>query len=85
MPEISRFYGIIIAMFAKDHNPPHIHVKYGNYQITITIEKETVIGDIPDSVLKKTTVWLNIHKQELMKNWELLQNGEKANKIEPLI
>lgn len=72
-------------MFAKDHNPPHIHVKYGNYQITITIEKETVIGDIPDSVLKKTTVWLNIHKQELMKNWELLQNGEKANKIEPLI
>lgn len=72
-------------MFAEDHNPPHIHVKYGNYQITITIEKETVKGDIPDSVLKKTTAWLNIHRQELMKNWELLQNGEQANKIEPLI
>lgn len=55
-------------MFAEDHNPPHIHVKYGNYQIAITIEKETVKGDIPDSVLKKTIAWLNIHRQELMKN-----------------
>lgn len=85
MPEISRFYGIIVAMFAKDHNPPHIHAKYGNYQVTITIEKGIVTGEIPILILKKITIWINTHRLALLENWALLQNGEEAKKIEPLI
>lgn len=85
MPEISRFYGIIIAMFAKDHNPLHIHAKYIDYQVTITIERGIVAGEIPITILRKITMWINTHKLELLENWELLQNGEEAKKIEPLI
>lgn len=85
MPEICRFYGIMISMFAKDHNPPHIHIKYGDYYITISIEKEIIKGEIPNPVLQKALKWLSIHREELMKNWILLQQSNEAEKIEPLM
>ncbi len=84
MPEISRFYGIIIQMFFKDHNPPHFHITYGDYRAVITIKEETVEGKIPARALKMVFEWMELHKEELLKNWELTQKGELPKTIEPL-
>ncbi len=72
-------------MFADDHNPPHFHIRYGDYQAIVTIEKGVVKGEIPSSVLKQVFRWMELHKEELMMNWVRLQNGEEVQKINPLI
>ena len=84
MPEISRFFGIIIAMFGDDHNPPHFHVRYGDYRCTITIDKGVVKGQLPRKALKKVFEWMDEHHDELMANWARLQAGEEALPIDPL-
>ena len=84
MPEICRFFGIIITMFADDHNPPHFHIRYGNYKATITIDKGIVTGQMPRNALNHVFRWLDLHRDELMENWKRLQNGEQAEKINPL-
>ena len=84
MPEISRFYGIIIYMYIDDHNPPHFHVWYNDYEAVITIEEGIVTGSLPRRELKLVYEWLDIHKEELLENWRVLSNFELANKIEPL-
>ena len=84
MPETCRFFGIIITMFADDHNPPHFHIRYGNYKATITIDKGIVTGQMPRNALNRVFRWLDLHRDELMENWKRLQNGEQAEKINPL-
>jgi len=84
MPEICRFFGIIITMFGDDHNPPHFHVRYGDYMASISIDKGIIKGQMPRHALKKVFMWMDEHKDELLKNWELLQRGEKTNPIPPL-
>ena len=84
MPDISGFYGIIIYMYIDDHNPPHFHVWYENYKDIITIEDGIVTGSLPRRALRLVYEWLDLHQEELMKNWERLCNSEKAKKIEPL-
>ncbi len=84
MPEICRFYGIIIQMFFNDHNPPHFHVVYGDFKVIINIQDEIVEGFMPKRALKLVFEWMDLHKLELMENWELTQNGELPKKIEPL-
>lgn len=84
MPEICRFYGIIIQMFFNDHNPPHFHVVYGDFKAVININDEVVEGFMPKRALKLVFEWMDLHKSELLANWELAQNGELPNKIEPL-
>ena len=86
MPEISRFFGIIIKMFFKDHAPPHFHIEYNNYKAIMDIESQEISeGFIPPKQLRLTQAWAIIHKEELMENFKNL-NGEKPNfiKIEPL-
>ena len=84
MPEISRFYGIIIYMYIDDHNPPHFHVWYDEYEATITIQDGIVTGSLPRRALKLVYEWLDLHQEELMENWRLLSNCETAKKISPL-
>jgi hypothetical protein len=84
MPEICRFYGIIIQMFFNDHNPPHFHVVYGDFKAVININDEIVEGFMPKRALKLVFEWMDLHKSELLENWDLAQNGELPNKIEPL-
>ena len=84
MPEISRFYGMVIRMFYNDHNPPHFHVEYQDYEAIIDINNGTIKGEMPRKALKLTYEWLDLHKEELLENWELAQRQEKLNKIEPL-
>lgn len=81
MPEICRFYGIIIYMFFNDHNPPHFKVSYGDFEANVIIENGTLLnGDLPVSKLKLVQAWAEIHKQELMQIWETKQ----FHKIQPL-
>ncbi|MDX9748116.1 MAG: DUF4160 domain-containing protein [Paludibacter sp.] len=84
MPEISRFYGLIILMNYKDHNPPHFHLWYGDYKALITIEDGIVKGEMPQRALQLVFSWLELHKKDLLYNWELAQKGEILQKIEPL-
>lgn len=84
MPEISRFYGIVIYMFFQDHNPAHFHVKYQDFDASINIEDGIVKGELPRRALNLIYEWLDLHKAELTENWHLLEQRKPINKIEPL-
>ena len=84
MPEICCFYGISIYMYMEDHNPPHFHVKYQEYEAIVTIEDGIVTGSLPRRALRLIYEWLDMHKEELIKNWELLSNNNSPLKINPL-
>ena len=68
----------------KDHAPPHFHVWYGDYKAMVSIEDGVVKGEMPQRALKMVLAWLEIHRDELMKDWNLAQIGDPLNKIEPL-
>ena len=81
MPEISRFYGIVIYMFFNDHNPPHFKVKYAEFEANIRISNGDILsGDLTISKLKLVKAWAEIHKDELLEMW----NSKEFHKIEPL-
>jgi hypothetical protein len=84
MPQISTFYGLIILMNFKDHAPPHFHVWYGDYKVTITIQEGIVTGNMPQRALKMVFEWLEVHRDELRQEWEKAQKGEKLKQITPL-
>ena len=84
MPIICRFLGIVISMYWDDHSPPHFHAKYGEYEITITILTGVVEGTFPRRALRHVLEWYELHKDELMEDWELCRRSEMPNPIEPL-
>ena len=84
MPEISRFLGIVVFMNFKDHNPPHFHAMYGDYQIIVEINTCVVEGKFPKRALSLLMEWYEIHRDELLKNWETLKNRGSYEKITPL-
>ena len=86
MPEISRFYGIIIAMFYEDHSPPHFHARYGKNKVAIRIEDFRILGgEFPPRALGLVIEWAALHQQELMRNWEMAQRNQPPQRIEPLV
>jgi len=88
MAIISMFYGIIISIYYLDnkkHHIPHLHVKYQDQEIVVTIPEGTILdGEIPVNKMKLVQAWIEIHKDELMADWELASKGESVFKIEPL-
>lgn len=85
MPEICRFYGIIIAIFYDDHNPPHFHARYEGNNIVIDIKTLKVLeGSISPRALGLVIEWASQHKPELLSDWELAKNNQPPKKIEPL-
>ena len=85
MPEISRFYGIIIAMFYSEHNPPHFHARSGKSKAAIRIDDLSVSeGQLPPRVLGLVIEWASKHRDELLEDWEQARNDQPLNKIEPL-
>jgi len=85
MPEISRFYGIIIAMFFDDHHPPHFHARYGKEKVVIEIESLRILeGHFSPRALGLVIEWAVQHRNELWQNWELAENNLALKKIEPL-
>lgn len=86
MPEISLFYGIRITMNWNEHNPPHFHVDYAEYNATVLIREGVICdGYLPNRQLKLVLAWCELHNDELMQNWELLRNNHPLNRINPLI
>jgi hypothetical protein len=84
MPVISRFLGIVIAMYWDDHSPPHFHAKYGEYEITVDIHTGVVAGKFPKRALRHVLEWYELHKDELLEDWDLCRNQQMLNPIEPL-
>jgi phosphomannomutase len=85
MPEISRFFGIIIAMFFDEHNPPHFHARYGEHKMEVAIETLSVLaGKFPPRALGLVMEWAALHREELLEDWELARTRSELNKISPL-
>lgn len=85
MPEISRFFGIVIKMFFDDHNPPHFHAEYSGDIALIDIRTLSVFsGYLPPRVRGFVIEWATIHQQELFDDWERAQAQQDLQKIAPL-
>ena len=85
MPELCRFLGITIFMYFEDHNPPHFHVKYNDFRAVISINDLSLAdGKLPPRVLGLVMEWAELHKEELLENWDMVQKTGEWFKIEPL-
>lgn len=85
MPEISRFFGIVVTMFHSDHHPPHFHVRYGEQAAAIAIDPlQLVEGKISPRVARLVREWASMHREELAENWALCRAGEQPRRIAPL-
>lgn len=85
MPAISMFYGIIIHMFNNgEHNPPHFHATYQGYHAVFSLNGDITDGKMPIPQRKYIAAWAELHKDELIANWELAINEQPLFKIEPL-
>ena len=81
MPEIARFYGIVIKVFFGDHSPPHFHAIYGEYNALISIESlEIIEGDLPSRAQKLVLEWAILYQQDLLQMW----NTQEFRKLPPL-
>jgi hypothetical protein len=86
MPEISRFLGISILIYFDDHNPPHFHVRYNDYRAIVSIKDLALLeGELPPRVLGLVIEWGELHKNELLENWNSVKQNGKWFKIEPLV
>jgi hypothetical protein len=84
VPEISRFFGIVIQMLYDDHEPPHFHARYGEYVVSVTIADGIVTGVFPKRALRMVLEWQEMHADELMENWHRSQSGQPPRPIAPL-
>ncbi|MDP2208610.1 MAG: DUF4160 domain-containing protein [Bacteroidota bacterium] len=85
MPEISRFFGIIIYIYYNDHQPPHFHAVYGEYEALFLIEDLGILsGYLPPRAFGLVTEWAIIHRLEISKVWHQATQYQKLDKIEPL-
>lgn len=86
MPEISRFYGIIIRMYFDDHLPSHFHAEYGEYEALININSLAVFaGKIPPRALGLVMEWASVHQDELKSFWEQAKKLKPLGQIDPLV
>ena len=88
MPVISMFYGILVLMYYADnkkHKKPHVHVRYQGQEAVLAIpDGEVLQGAIKANKLKLVQAWIEIHKEDLMTDWELAASGQQVFSIEPL-
>lgn len=85
MPEISRFYGVVIRMFFDEHPPPHFHAEYGGEEAVLELATLGVIaGKLPPRAMGLVVEWASLHRQELRQCWERARASEPLGKIEPL-
>ncbi len=85
MPEICRFFGIVIAMFHSEDAPPHFHARYGSHRATIGIEDLKVLdGHLPPRALGMVVEWAALHRGHLQNDWSLARRGLALRRIDPL-
>ncbi len=87
MPLISQFYGILIYMYrelGEHHNKPHIHIKYNEYEMSMTVNGDILNGKLPKKQQKLVEAWIEIHKDEIKASWYALNNDDEVIKIKGL-
>jgi len=88
MPVVSMFYGIIVSLYFfdnKQHKKPHIHARYQNQEVVMSISDAKILGGkLPQSKMKLLLAWMEIHQDELKADWALAVKGEQIFKIDPL-
>jgi hypothetical protein len=84
MPEVSRFLGIVIGMFYREHGRPHFHAVYGDHEASIEVNPIVVHGSLPPTALRLVLEWASLHEAELLENWQLARQGQPLKKIAPL-
>lgn len=85
MPELSRFYGIIIRMFTDDHMPPHFHAYYNEHEILVEIHSFSILaGHFPPKALGLVMEWAVLNQAGLRENWNLAVNRKHTFNIPPL-
>ena len=85
MPEISRFLGIVIGMYYKDHNPPHFHAYYGEHDAAILVQDGAVLsGSLPRRAMAHVQEWRQAHVAELEADWQRARANQPLERIEPL-
>ena len=85
MPTISAFYGILIQIFWNDHAPPHFHALYAEHEVLIDIRTlDAIEGELPRRALGLVLEWAQIHRTELLEDWDLCARNQMPRKIAPL-
>lgn len=86
MPTISYFLGIRIYMYFDDHNPPHFHAVYQDFEAEFLLDGTLLRGSLPPKQQKQVEVWADLHQTELVQNWAIAQGGTPVplNRIPPL-
>ena len=85
MPEISRFFGIVIVMYYDDHAPPHFHAIYGSEKAEFRIDPPGLLrGRLSPRALALVTEWAALHLTELRNAWDRRTAGQELPRIEPL-
>ncbi|HWL95485.1 MAG TPA: DUF4160 domain-containing protein [Phycisphaerae bacterium] len=88
MPAISMFYGIIVSLYFMEnrrHHRPHFHARYQDQEVVISIPEGDVLeGALPPGKLRLVLAWVELHREELLADWELVVSGQQPFKIEPL-
>lgn len=87
MPLISQFYGILVYIYVEiggHHHKPHVHARYGEYEISIAIDGEILNGTMPKKQLKLIEAWLEIHRDEVLASWYAYNNDGEIIKIKGL-
>jgi hypothetical protein len=85
VPEVSRFFGIVIKMYYDEHLPPHFHALYGGAEGQIGIDPIQVLkGELPSRVVSMVIEWAALHQYELKEDWELARADQEPRKIPPL-
>jgi len=85
MPIISVFFGIVIRMFYKEHEPPHFHAEYQGQKAKFGIDGKLIAGAIGSTTARRLIrEWASLHRPELHANWEKMKAGRQLERIEPL-
>lgn len=86
MPRISFFYGIIIRMYwnERDHPVPHFHAEYSEHKASVDVHGELLAGTLPPRALRLVREWTDLHREELLANWERARRGDPLETIDPL-
>jgi hypothetical protein len=85
MPELSRFYGIVIKMFYNDHAPPHFHAEHGGRQVVVAVETLAVVaGGLSPRATGLVMEWATLHQDDLRRAWQQAENFNPLDRIDPL-
>lgn len=84
MPVVSRFFGIVIFLNYRDHEPPHFHARYGEDEVTVEIKGGAVRGSMSKRALRMVLEWVELHEDALARNWDLARAHKPLEPIPPL-